>query len=100
MVVTMVGEDLAVLCYQLPGIRSDVVSVSVSGQCLVTGHRSGDVTLYSLRVRGAGGLQLTQTASRRVTEARDKLSVVSVVHNRPREGCNGVCLLLLPLHQH
>ena len=74
----MVGEELAVLCYQLPGIRSDVVSVSVSGQCLVTGHRSGDVTLYSLRVRGAGGLQLTQTASRRVTEARDKLSVVSV----------------------
>ena len=62
-----------VSCHQMPGVPSDVVSVSVTGEHLVTAHLSGEVRLFSLR-----GQQLIQTASRRVTEAGDILCVASV----------------------
>ena len=62
-----------VSCHQVPGVPSDVVSVSVTGEHLVTAHPTGEVRLFSLR-----GQQLIQTASRRVTEAGDIPRVASV----------------------
>ena len=69
----MPGRGMVVTCHRVPGVPSDVVSVSVTGEHLVTAHSNGDVRLFSLR-----GQQVTQTASRRVTEAGDRPRVVSV----------------------
>ena len=70
---TMPSRGVVVTCHPVPDVPSDVVSVSVTGDHLVTAHRTGDVRLFILR-----GHHLTQTASRRVTEAGDSPRVVSV----------------------
>ena len=70
---TMPGRGVVVTCHPVHDVPSDVVSVSVTREHLVTAHRSGDVRLFILR-----GQQLTQTASRRVTEAGDSPRVVIV----------------------